>query len=415
MQAHNYPTYESYEAINTGWLNNIPSTWATKKLKHVVEIRKRIAGREGPDVLSITQQGIKIKDIESGEGQLAADYSNYQLVHQGEFAMNHMDLLTGYVDISKFDGVVSPDYRVFANVDVEVLDEYLLFLFQMGYKQGIFFKFGQGVSLLGRWRFPADNFNNFSIPIPSLEEQKKIVSFLVEKTAKIDQAISVKEQQIDLLRERKQIIIQNAVTKGLNPNTLMKDSGIEWIGEIPKHWSVRRFRYLCTINTGTRNTEDKTDIGDYPFFVRSQKPEKIDSWAFDGEAVLTAGDGAGVGKVYHYINGKFDFHQRVYKFSDFHDLKGKYIFYYLSENFYNVALLGTAKSTIDSLRMPLIQDFWVSFPLNSDEQQEIIDFIEHEEGKMENAVSIVKKQITALQEYKNCLINEAVTGKIKVA
>jgi type I restriction enzyme S subunit len=396
------------------WLGEIPADWETKKLKFVTKIRKRIAGYEGPDVLSITQQGIKVKDIESGEGQLAQNYSGYQLVYKGDFAMNHMDLLTGYVDISKFDGVVSPDYRVFTNESNEILDEFLLLIFQIGYRQRIFFRYGQGVSLLGRWRFPAENFNEFVIPIPPLNVQKRIVDFLTDKTDKIDRAVKIKEGQIALLRERKQIIIQEAVTKGLNPDAPMKDSGIDWIGQIPAHWDVRRFKFLCKITTGERNTEDKQEEGMYPFFVRSQTPERINSYSFDGEAVLTAGDGAGVGKIYHYINGKFDFHQRVYKFSDFRHLLGKYVYHYLWANFFNVALLGTAKSTVDSLRLPVIQDFWFSFPTSFEEQEEILEHIGNESAKLDSAIELKERQIEALKEYKATLVNAAVTGKIKV-
>ena len=154
------PKYEECKNTEIEWLASIPTHWKLIKLKFVVEIAKRIAGKEGFEILSITQKGIKIKDIESGDGQLAMDYSKYQFLYRGEFAMNHMDLLTGYVDISQYDGVTSPDYRVFKNFSSEVIDEYLLLIFQLGYIQRIFYKYGQGVSFLGRWRFPADNFNN---------------------------------------------------------------------------------------------------------------------------------------------------------------------------------------------------------------------------------------------------------------
>ena len=105
----------------------------------------------------------------------------------------------------------------------------------------------------------------------------------------------------------------------------MKDSGVEWIGEIPNHWDIVRLRY---------DTQDNEENGEYPFFVRSPKVERINSWSFDGEAVLTSGDGAGVGKIFHYFDGKFDFHQRVYKFSEFKRVTGKYFYWFLKENFH---------------------------------------------------------------------------------
>lgn len=257
-----YPRYESYKDSGVDWLGDIPEGWNTKRLKYVVSIKKRIIGHEGVDVLSITQSGIKVKDITTGGGQLSMDYSKYQIVHEGDFAMNHMDLLTGYVDISNHDGVVSPDYRVFINDSNDVDNKYLLKIFQMGYSQKIFFKYGQGVSMLGRWRLPADSFNNFLIPVPSLDEQNKIIAFLESRTTQIDQAIALKQQQIAKLEEYKQIVIQNAVTKGLNPNAPMKDSGVDWIGDIPEHWEVKKLKHIVRLKSGnTFNSEDFIDIG----------------------------------------------------------------------------------------------------------------------------------------------------------
>lgn len=128
--------------------------------------------------------------------------------------------------------------------------------------------------------------------------------------------------------EGKVIIKMNKKSKYKRYETY-KNSGLEWIGEIPEHWDVKRLKYLSSIKTGEKNTEDKVENGKYPFFVRSQIPEKINSYSFDGEAILIAGDGVGVGKVYHYINGKFDYHQRVYKFSNFKYIDGKLLYYFL--------------------------------------------------------------------------------------
>lgn len=188
-----------------------------------------------------------------------------------------------------------------------------------------------------------------------------------------------------------------------------KDSDIQWLRDIPEDWDIHRFRFLCSIGTGERNTEDKQEEGRYPFFVRSQTPEQIGSYSYDGEAILTAGDGAGVGRVYHYVNGKFDFHQRVYKFSDFREVAGRYLYYYLSANFANVALLGTAKSTIDSLRLPLIQDFPVAFPKDETAQIDIVNFLDEKCSKLDEAVRIKEEQITLLRERRQILIQRAVT------
>lgn len=194
------------------WLGNIPKDWKVKKSKYLFEIRKRIAGTLGFDVLSITQKGIKIKDIETGGGQLSMDYSKYQIVNIGDFAMNHMDLLTGFVDIAKVQGVTSPDYRVFSLIDKNSDSNFYLYLFQMGYKNQIFFAFGQGSSQLGRWRFPTEEFNKFYFPYPLLEEQQKISKYLDEKLIHFDNTIEKTKQSITKLKEAKEALISQAVT-----------------------------------------------------------------------------------------------------------------------------------------------------------------------------------------------------------
>lgn len=195
------------------WFGEVPADWDVKKLKFVFYIKKDIAGKEGYDVLSITQRGIVVKNINKNEGQLAADYSNYQLVNIGDFAMNHMDLLTGWVDISKYAGVTSPDYRVFQLQNIEEnCPRYFLYMMQMCYMDKIFYGLGQGVSGMGRWRLQADKFLNFLITVPSKDEQEKIAEYLDRKCSQIDTLISQKEQFITELEKYKQSLIYEYVT-----------------------------------------------------------------------------------------------------------------------------------------------------------------------------------------------------------
>ncbi|MDP3664386.1 MAG: restriction endonuclease subunit S [Nitrosomonas sp.] len=135
------------------------------------------------------------------------------------------------------------------------------------------------------------------------------------------------------------------------------------VGVIPADWEVDSIVNLAAITTGDKNTQDRIDDGAYPFFVRSQTVERINSYSFDGEAVLTAGDGVGTGKIFHYIKGKFDIHQRVYKISDFGDrLDGSYFYRYFSNNFYSRIMQMTAKSSVDSVRREMIADMRVPLP-----------------------------------------------------
>ena len=195
------------------WFGQIPSDWKMRKIKYIFKIRKDIAGEEGHTVLSITQKGIKSKDLSKNEGQLAENYSNYQLVHIGDFAMNHMDLLTGWVDVSKYEGVTSPDYRVFGLIDKDnYCSQYYLYLMQMCYTNRIFYGLGQGVSGLGRWRLQADKFLNFFITVPSYEEQKGIADYLDQKCSAIDELIAKKEQYLFEIENYKKSLIYEYVS-----------------------------------------------------------------------------------------------------------------------------------------------------------------------------------------------------------
>ena len=195
------------------WFGQIPRVWEMRKIKYIFKIQKDIAGEEGHTVLSITQKGIKPKDLSKNEGQLAENYSNYQLVHIGDFAMNHMDLLTGWVDVSKYEGVTSPDYRVFGLIDKDnYCSQYYLYLMQMCYTNRIFYGLGQGVSGLGRWRLQADKFLNFSITVPSYEEQKEIANYLDKKCSAIDELIAKKEHYPLEIENYKKSLIYEYVT-----------------------------------------------------------------------------------------------------------------------------------------------------------------------------------------------------------
>lgn len=195
------------------WFEEIPCNWVMKRIKYLFHIKKDIAGKEGYTVLSITQRGIQPKDLSKNEGQIAANYSQYQLLAPGDFAMNHMDLLTGWVDISQYSGVTSPDYRVFVLDDTEKNDSsYYLYLMQMCYFNRIFYGLGQGVSGMGRWRLQADKFMNFPVVVPPVDEQKEIVSYLNEKCKQLDTLIRNKQQYLTEIENYKKSLIYEYVT-----------------------------------------------------------------------------------------------------------------------------------------------------------------------------------------------------------
>ena len=195
------------------WIGEVPEHWAQHQFRRIFEIKKIIAGTLGYDVLSVTQNGIKVKDLTKNEGQIAQDYSKYQLVDVDDYVMNHMDLLTGYVDCSKQNGVTSPDYRVFRAIDKSKISlAYYLKIFQTCYKEKIFYHLGQGVSGMGRWRLPAEQLKLFVLPMPPLSEQQQIASYLDTKCSEVDSLIASKQTKIEELKEYKKSVIYEYVT-----------------------------------------------------------------------------------------------------------------------------------------------------------------------------------------------------------
>lgn len=194
------------------WIGYVNASYKIQNIRSIFTIRKEIIGKEPETVLSITQSGLKIKSIHENAGQMADSYSNYQIVHVGDFAMNHMDLLTGGIGISQFEGVTSPDYRVFELSQSNMCAKYFLYIFLAYYKNKIFYAFGQGAANLGRWRLPAQNFYSIYIPVPDGIEQQQIADYLDDKCAKIDKLIAIKQAKIDKLQEYKKSLIYEYVT-----------------------------------------------------------------------------------------------------------------------------------------------------------------------------------------------------------
>jgi type I restriction enzyme S subunit len=406
--------YSEYKDSGVQWLREIPKHWGIYKGKWLFIKQERPARKEDGIITCFRDGEVTLRANRKTEGfTIALKEHGYQGIRKGDLVIHNMDAFAGAIGISDSDGKSTPVYSACTpRIPHKVNPYYYAYFLKDLAKSGFIESLAKGI----RERSTDFRFNDFGLlllSVPPLHEQTAIAAFLDRKTALIDQAIDIKQKQIELLKERRQILIHKAVTRGLNPNVKMKDSGVEWIGEIPEGWEVRRFKFLCNITTGSKNTEDKIENGLYPFYVRSQTPERINSYTFEGEAILTAGDGAGVGKVFHYLNEKFDFHQRVYKFSNFRNIKGKLLFYFLQNNFHNVALNGEAKSTVDSLRLPLIQNFQVALPSDL-EQRQIIEHIENVTTKVAKAISLKEQEIEKLKEYKATLINSAVTGKIKV-
>lgn len=202
-------------------------------------------------------------------------------------------------------------------------------------------------------------------------------------------------KNLENLLQKKRSIKQGAVQKLLQPKG---------------GWEVQKLGDVAQINTGKKNNQDKVENGQYPFFVRSQSIERINSYSFDGEAILIPGEG-NIGKIFHYINGKFDFHQRVYKISHFKEgFSGKYIYRYISEYFGKHALQNSVKATVDSLRLPTFQVFQIPFPSTFNEQNQIAKIL----SDMDEEITALERKLEKYRMIKLGMMQNLLTGKIRL-
>ena len=189
---------------------------------------------------------------------------------------------------------------------------------------------------------------------------------------------------------------------------LMKESGIAWIGCIPDEWEKQRLRFLCTIYTGNQDTQDNNPNGQYPFYVRSPIVERSEKWTFEGPAILMSGDGAGAGKIFHYVDGKYGCHQRVYSLQSIHNINRKFLFYYLRNLFYISIETANSKSTVDSVRLQMLQDFPVMIPPLI-EQKQIVEALDNQSNCVDNIITKTKESIEEYTKLKQAIITQAIT------
>ena len=225
--------------------------------------------------------------------------------------------------------------------------------------------------------------------ICSKSEQEKIASFLTL----IDKKIEKQKELVELLKKYKRGLLSAIFSQKLR---FKDDNGNDYPA-----WEEKYIQEVCSITTGKGNTQDKEENGIYPFYVRSPIVEKSNKYIFDGEAVLTVGDGVGTGKVFHYVNGKFNFHQRVYKMSNFSGINGRYFYYYFSTHFYDRVKRMTAKTSVDSVRMDMIAKMPIFIPTN-EEQDKIINLLTN----VENIFLKNEESLFLLQEYKKGLLQQ---------
>lgn len=437
------PKYEAYKDSGEDWIGEVPSGWEVKSIKFIFQERKE---KNDPiktrDILSLCMYRGVIPYAEKGAAGNKAkeDLTAYRLAYPGDIVMNSMNVVAGSVGLSKYFGVVSPVYYMLRPRKDKDLVEYFNAIFQneafqkslVGLGNGILVKKSELTGKLNtiRMRIPMSKLNMVGMPYPSPAEQTAIVAFLDRKTAQIDQAVAIKEKQITLLKERKQILIQNAVTRGLDPGVPMNDSGVEWIGEIPVHWVTRKIKYLSKIFRGKFTHRPRNDPalydGLHPFFqtgdvaaagkhlykykqTLNERGLRVSTLIPKGTIVITIA--ANVGDV-SILDLDACFPDSVVGFQPDKKIERDYLYYSLG-NMKEQFISSSIKNTQMNLNVERIGSNSICEP-PQEEQLKIVEYIESESAKINKAIALQQQQINKLKEYKTTLINSAVTGKIKV-
>ncbi|WP_372863429.1 restriction endonuclease subunit S [Psychrobacter sp.] len=414
-----YPRYDSYKDSGEDWIAEIPTTWNSVPLRNIFKFRNE---KNNPVItdeilsLSIAHGVTKYSDKNRGGNKRKDDITAYKIARPNDIVLNSMNIIVGAVGLSKYFGAISPVYYALYLHSNEANINYYEWVFHnnsfqkglLKYGKGILIKMGEGGKMNTiRMKISQHDMKYFILPFPPLKEQEKIARFLESRTTQIDQAINLKQQQIAKLEEYKQIVIQNAVTKGLNPDAQLKDSGVDWIGDIPKHWEVKKLKYIGKIKNGIDYKHVEVEKG-YPVIGSGGQFTYASKYLYDGEAVLLGRKGT-IDKPL-YINGKFWTVDTMFYYICKKEFSTKFVYYCATTIPFSYFSTDTA---LPSITQSHLNNHKFAVP-NLKEQNDIVQFLDTETSKFQILKASYQTQINRLKEYKTILINQAVTGKIKV-
>jgi type I restriction enzyme S subunit len=417
--------YPAYKDSGVEWLGEIPEEWETLSNKYIFKLKKNQVGKKSGDyvLLSLTLNGVIKRDMVNPQGKFPAEFDTYQEVKKGDFIFCLFDVeeTPRTVGLSDFDGMITGAYTVMQ--PDECFDKIFLYYFYLNLDAD---KRMKPLYTGLRNTISKENFFSFKTFVPPFEEQTAIANFLDRKTALIDQAIDIKQKQIELLKERRQILIRNAVTRGLNPDVKMKDSGVEWIGEIPEHWEVLFNRRLFREDNRKITSPDEIALslsqvdGVIPsdeMKERSLSPSHRNNFklALPGDLIVNRFKGhLGVFFESKY-RGIITFHYGVFKPNI--NVNSKFFELLFHTNIYKTVFAGMSNGMTLGLQNLSNQNFYdvkaIVPPFH--EQNSIVEYCKKITEKVELAITCKQQEIEKLKEYRSTLINSAVTGKIKVS
>ena len=404
--------YDSYKDSGVEWIREVPTGWEFLRSRFMFTQRTSKNHPEEP-LLSVTQERSLVRrdELETNVWNPDSDVSGYKLVKDGDFVIS-LRSFEGGLELSEVQGIVSPAYTVFYPIR-RISSRYFKYLFKCHefiielnkYVSGI--RQGKNISY--------SDFSEISLPIPSLTCQDEIGQYLDRKTTLIDSLIEKTEKRIELLKEKRTSLINQVVTKGLNPDVEMKDSGVEWIGEIPSHWGFSKVGRHFQIGRGRVISKEEIDSnsGDFPVYSSQTTNDgelgKISTYDFEGEYVTWTTDGANTGTCFHR-EGRFNTTNVCGMLKSVNEnYRMKFLSFYLNQVTkpyvrvdINPKLMNNMMSEIPLLIPPI------------SEQVNIENFLRKGTSLIDSTITIEEKRIELLKEYRQSLISEVVTGKVKV-
>lgn len=409
--------YSSYKDSGIQWLGQVPSHWEMKRFRFLLTENAKL----NTDLKERTQLQFRYGDIvqktdQSEDSEVLTTIQKYTVVEPGDIMINGLnlnyDFISQRVAQVQEPGVITSAYISLRPIPGVNSRYYTYFMKAMDAKK-MFHGMGSGVRLTLAYA----NLKNLFFPYPTSEEQEAIVAFLDASTAKIDEAIEQQQRMVDLLNERKKIIINHAVTKGFRPNVKLVETGINWIGSMPEHWRLMQLRYTVTNHDNLRQpiTADQRERTNpqYDYYGASGVIDRIDHYNVDDKVLLIGEDGANLVlrnlPLVYKAEGKFwvNNHAHILKPKD-NDYE--FMALVLEAADYTLFITGSAQpklsqSNLNSVKLPIP-------PI--EEQREIVKTIEPLLEKINQSIAQQTRMIEYLEERKQIIINDVVTGKVKV-
>lgn len=403
--------YEEYIHSDMGWVTQIPTKWKELRVKDLFAmVTEPAPDNHDYELLSLYASiGVRPRKELEQRGNKAVSTDGYWIVRKGDIVINKLLAWMGAIGLSAYEGVTSPAYDIIRKIDEKTDQRYFAYLFRTKRAQSIFRMHSRGIMDV-RLRLYFDKFGAISVPVPPASIQTAIADYLDEKTTQIDRKIELLSQKAELYGKLKQSLINETVTRGLDRSVAMKDSGVEWLGEVPAHWEVKRVKDLASFKSGAAIVAEQIEeSGLYPVYGGNGLRGYFSSYTNNGSHILVGRQGALCGNI-HYAKGKFWASEHAVVVHIKQPTSTKWFGETLRVMNLNQYSISAAQP---GLAMERIGRLLLAIPPLA-EQKAIADYLDAKTDQIDRIVETIQAQIEKLQELRKTLINDVVTGKIKV-